>query len=107
MKAFLTAPDTKGRDTSVIAPSDTRHVYILTAGVAKTVTIPAGARIALFCGTGAFWVGYGGNTAIVPTTDITNGQAPELNPIARHVEGLGTMSLIAKDAAIVNVIFYS
>lgn len=90
----------------IIAPPEHRHAYMLSAGTAKAVTIPTGARIALFAienGTNVY-VAYG-RVATVPSADVTDGSAPELNPGAREVAAYATISLISATATIVVISF--
>ena len=91
--------------TQAIRQSDYINAKFLAAGTAETETVPAEARIVLFSSTGDFYL----NTravAVVPTNDITDGSAPEYNPIARLLVAGETMSLIASAACIVMMAYY-
>lgn len=105
MRSFRTYADAMGMASDVLEPSDTRHVIVLAAGVAKSVAVPAGAGTVLFAATGPFWVRYGGAAAL-PAADDLSGQAPELSPAARRVEGVATLGLVAPADAIVSLAWY-
>jgi hypothetical protein len=93
--------------SDIIYPSQYINAYVLAAGVAETVTKPTGARIAIFNSTGNFYVNWLGATAAVPSVDIITGLAPELNPVARDVSGQTTFSIIAPDACIVTIAYFT
>lgn len=59
---------------------------VLAASTAETITAPAGARFVLFSSTCDFYALTGG-TATVPSADVTNGSASELNPAAYALYG--------------------
>lgn len=93
------------KETIASAPFHVDNV-VLAANVAKTVTIPAGAGAVIFSGTKSFFVNWG-TTAAVPTEDITNGSGQELDPGAREIEGRTSFSVIAGEACILSLSFYS
>lgn len=105
MKSFQTLDDCMGRRTDVLNVSDTRHAVVLTAGVPKTVTVPVTAVRVLFAGTGNYWVAYD-TAAALPTGDVLNGQAPELNPGGRDIAGVTSLGLVAPKDCLVNLSFY-
>ena len=105
MISFITETDAMGRPTAVCPPPTSRMALRLTAGVPKNLAIPGDARIALFNGTGPFWVQYGAN-ATLPNTDVLTGAAPELAPAARNVQGIGSLGLIAPADCTVSIGFY-
>ena len=79
---------------------------VLAANTAETVTVPTGARIVLFSATDNFYMDTRTIPAVIPTADISNGTAPEFNPIARMVTAADTFSLIAPTACIVIMSWY-
>jgi len=85
--------------------SDNRNTLVLTANTAESIAVPEGAQIALFSATADFWADYD-NTAIVPSVDITNGTAPELNPTLRRLNNVSNISLISASAAKIQISFY-
>lgn len=78
---------------------------VLTANVAATYTLPTGAKYALFSANADFYVAYSG-TAAVPSSSITNGTAPELNPVLRQVDDLTSVSLISPNSCIITIAIY-
>jgi len=106
MKAIKTLTDAMGRATSAIEPSDWRHVVVLSPNVPKSVPVPEGARVVVLSADGDFWCRFGAS-AEVPTSDILDGSAPELNPISRSVVGVDTIGLAAGAGRVVNLIFYA
>lgn len=79
---------------------------VLVANVAKTYTVPTGAKSLLFSATTNFYVSYGG-TAAVPSVDVTNGTGVELNPVLRSLDSSTTaISIISPVACIVAIIAY-
>ncbi|SNS52583.1 MULTISPECIES: NAD/NADP transhydrogenase alpha subunit-like protein [unclassified Azospirillum] len=104
MQPFIIEADAMGRPSAVCAPPAFRMAVRLAAGVAKTVAVPAGARVALFSATGPFWVQYGAAAAL-PDADLLNGTAPELAPAARNVRGIGSLGLIAQADCTVSIGF--
>lgn len=82
------------------------NAYVLSAGVADTVTVPAGMRVAGFASTGNFYANFNGAVAAVPSVDITNGTASVLNPTVRCVVPAQTISIIAPTNCVVTVSFY-
>lgn len=105
MKSFLTVPDAMGRPTAALATSDSSQVIVLAANQAKLVTVPSGAGTVLFSATGDFWARFGA-AAAVPTGDIVDGTAPELNPAGRDVRGITSIGIAAPAACVVNLVFF-
>lgn len=77
----------------------------LSASTAESITVPNGARFAVFSATGDFYVNYS-TTATVPG-DVSDGTASELNPSVRDVYGLSSFSVISAGTPIITVAFYS
>lgn len=90
----------------VIFPAKYVNAYVLAANTAQPVTIPTGARVAMFSATSNFYVKFQG-AAAVPTVNVTNGSAPELNPTARDVTGYTTLSLVAPADSVVTICYFS
>lgn len=105
MQAFLLDDDVMGRASAVISPSSMRLVVTLAAGVAKSVAVPAGARRVMFNATGPLWVQYDEIPAL-PTDDILDGTAPELNPAARRIVGVTSLGLVAPAACQASLTFF-
>ena len=80
--------------------------FLLTASTAKEVTIPTGARYAIFSADADIWVRMGAEAAI-PAGDTVDGTASELNPEIRWVENETTISIISEQAAKVSIAFHS
>lgn len=79
--------------------------YVLTPGTNKAVTVPTGAKYAMFSADSDIWVNIGG-TAAVPTGDVTDGTGSALNPATRRVESGSTIGMISAYAAKVSIAFY-
>jgi hypothetical protein len=91
----------------VLFPPKYVNAYVLTGGsAATTINVPTGARVALFNSTGNFYVNWLAS-ASVPSTSITDGSGPELNPIARDISGYGSFSLVAPSDCIVTIAYFS
>ena len=85
---------------------DIYHYYGPT--VADTITVPAGARFALFSASADFFARYDGSAAVVPSSAVEDGTGSELNPIARSVKPGDTISIICAEATTtISVSFYS
>jgi hypothetical protein len=100
-----------GRDANmlphgdVIYPPKYVNAYVLAAGVATPVTIPTGARIAVFSSNTNFYVNWL-TTAAVPSANITDGSAPELNPVARDVSRYSSFSVVSPDACVLTIAYF-
>jgi len=79
--------------------------YVLVADTNKAVTVPTGARYAVFAANADIWVNVGG-TAAIPSGDVTNGTGSEFNPVVRWIEGESTIGVISAGAAKVSITFY-
>lgn len=91
--------------TQAISQSDHIDAAVLAANVAESFTVPAKAKLVVFSSTATFYLNTRG-TAVVPGNDITDGSAPEFNPIVRVVSPGDTLSLIASAACIVMMAYY-
>lgn len=105
MLDLLTLEDSMGRPTPTAALSDSRHVVALAAGQAKAVPVPQGARRVFVNATADVWVQYGA-AATLPTGDVLDGTAPELNPATRIVAGIASLGLVAPADCMVSLVFY-
>jgi hypothetical protein len=89
--------------------------YQLTAGVARTISIPAGAEFCFFncsSATGTALASYfmcdaSIATAAIPTGDVTNGTGVEYNTAMRCVRQLTGISVIAPTNSFLTCSFYS
>jgi hypothetical protein len=91
---------------AIVAPSQHVDAYVLAASVAQTVTVPAGARIAVFSCGADFLVNFQGAAAAVPAANITSGAAPELNPTVRDLTGQTSFSVIAETNCILTISYF-
>ena len=92
-------------DQTFAVPQGYVNNYVLTASTNKAVTIPTGARYAVFAASADIWVNVGG-TAAIPSGDVTDGTGSELNPVVRWIEGETTIGVISAYAAKVSIAFY-
>lgn len=106
MRGFRTLEDAMGRPTAALEPSDHRLAVLLSAGTPKSVAVPHDARIVVLNASGDFWCRFDG-TASVPTADVLDGTASELNPICRSVVGVSTIGLVAGRDCAVGLAFFS
>jgi hypothetical protein len=88
----------------IVAPSKHVDAYLL-SGTAKAITIPTGAKFAMFSCADNFYINFAG-TAVIPVGDVTNGSASELNPTVRNVDGYTSFSAIASSSCILTVAYY-
>lgn len=108
MKSFRIEPAQGGfGSTNAIPFSDQVMSRALVANTAESITVPTGARIAVFSANVDFFANST-TTATVPG-DVTDGSASILNPVARSVEGVTTISVItaASGGGIVQAAFYA
>ena len=92
---------------SLINQSDYIDFAILAADTKEDFTVPALAKAVLFSAIGDFYCLIGPSaSASVPAADITDGSAPELNPVAREVVAGETISLIASAGCRIMMAFY-
>lgn len=105
MRSFMMTSDAMGVASPVLVPSDHIVAVQLAPGLPKTVNAPAEATLVLFSATAPFWAKIGA-AAAVPTGDILDGSAPELNPVGRTLAGATLIGLAAAQACTVNLVFY-
>ncbi len=87
-----------------LPPSDHCNSLELVSGQAESVSIPDGAKYALFASTGDFYANYR-TDADVPE-DVTDGSASELNPTMRYVIGIQNISLVAPADCSVTISYF-
>lgn len=84
--------------------------FVLAAGVAETVTVPAGARVVYFSTTADFWVRFSNDSplpaAAVPSADVTDGTGSVFNPRSRDVTSFSQFSIISDYAAKLSLSWY-
>lgn len=97
--------DRRGLPIDAIPQSDTIATRVLTAGAAKTITVPASAGYVVFACNNDFYANTSG-TAAVPSGDLDTG-ASELNPVVRKVASGSTISVISASNCILTASFYS
>ncbi|WP_293862530.1 hypothetical protein [uncultured Alsobacter sp.] len=82
----------------------------LSANTPKRYEIPAGAKSISFSADGDFYALYGGSSVVtsIPSDDVTDGSAAELNPMARRLpDGITHISLVAPAATRVTISAWS
>ena len=78
---FEMMPDALGHTTTQVIPAGRfTPNYALTANVAKTITVPAGANWVIFSAQANLWVNFNGGAAVVPSVDVLDGSGSYYNP---------------------------
>lgn len=107
MNSLVIGRDNNGSvDASSIQLCDYINVYILSPGVSVDITIPAGARHMLFSSCAQVWLSVGAGSAEIPTTDITDGSGPFLNPYMVTVSHGEVYSIVSGTGGELMVAFY-
>ncbi len=91
------------------------NVYVLTAGIARSISIPAGAEFAFFNSSNTagsanatfFLCDASISTATIPSADILNGTGAEFMTTMRNVRNVAAISVIAPVNSLFYVSFYS
>jgi len=104
LESFKIFRNYSGDQTHAISKGTVNN-YVLTASTNKAVTVPTGARYAVFAATADIWVRVGG-VAAIPSGDVTDGSGSELNPVVRWIESETTIGVISAYAAKVSIVFY-
>lgn len=78
---------------------------VLAASTAETNAVPSGATKVFFAATGNFFARPDG-TVTVPSADVTDGTAGEINPTVWDVSGVTNIMVIADSAITVTLSFY-
>ncbi len=88
--------------------SDWIDARVLAANTAVTFQAPAGARFVLFSADGDFYcrTASASTAAAVPTADVTDGTAAELNPAMRFIGDMEFISVIANAPRVVTMQFF-
>lgn len=105
MITLKTINPTDSRSVFAINQSDHVDVRILTADTHKSHTIPAEAKFVLFSADNPFYCKLG-DTATIPTGDITDGSGSERNPAFRAIGDATTIGLISETANKITMLFY-
>lgn len=105
MKPLFLARE-NGNNTFARPTSDFVDARVLAAGVAEVHTVPAGADFVIFSADNNFYAKPGAVVPTVPSVDVTDGSAPELNPGVWSLEGVTQIRLIAPLATVVTMSFY-
>lgn len=95
-----------GNMTYALRPATCVLARSLAASTAESITVPSGARFALFSATGDFYANYTTTATVPGDTAITDATASELNPAMRFISGVTTISVIATAAAVLTVAFW-
>jgi hypothetical protein len=103
MKALTMENASNGGTVYSIPVSDSIQGGDLVANTAQDITVPAGARVAIFACSTDFWL-KAGTTAAIPTT--FGASDAELNPVSRNVAEGDVLSVIAGEAAKFSVVFF-
>ncbi len=109
MKNFVIEYDGNRQNSGAYPQSDVIYNVALTSGAMKTVARPAGAIIVVFSKsspTGNFYCRFDG-TVTVPSGDIIDGSAGEVNPIIRSLVGASTINLISDANMNITLAFYT
>ena len=100
----------KGQTTLIPPFPDYVDARVLAATVAETITPPAAASVIALCATDDCWVDPSG-TAVVPSTDVTDGTAAFLLPAGVWMylvlSGQTSCSIISEAAAKVSIMYYA
>lgn len=93
------------RELSCLPFSDHINAVALSAGAAKQISVPDGARFVIFSSTADFYVRSDGQAATVPG-DTSDGTACELNPTMRYLADAAGLSVISSASCVVTTAFY-
>jgi hypothetical protein len=72
----------------------------------ESITPPSDAKYVIFSSEAAFWVRKDA-AATVPSGDVTDGTASELNPAGYDIEGVTTIQIISETAQNVSLAYYN
>lgn len=92
--------------SSVLSPPAPSYIngVLLAANVAESITVPTGAKFAMFNATADFYARYTGTAAVI--SDTTDGTGSELNPTVRTLAVGDTISVISGETCYLTVAFY-
>lgn len=105
MKPLTIDSGSNGHSSFSIPVSTDINGAALGIATAESITIPSGAKFAVFSATGDFYAKYNGTAVVI--TDVTDGTGSELNPTVRSLLPADTISIISPAACNVTVSFYS
>jgi hypothetical protein len=93
---------------SFITQSDYIEAKALSAGAAERITVPTGAKFALFSGSDNFAAKAGGSSVEAAwPSDTTDGSASMLNPAGLVlIEGQTHISVVSNSSMVLTVAFY-
>jgi hypothetical protein len=87
--------------------SDHIDALVLAAATAESIRVPSGAtRLMAVCSETVFYMKLDG-TATIPSGDVTDGTASELQPGLRYLDGAASVSVISPDASVVTLSWYA
>ena len=92
-----------------VQQSDTIYAIVLVANTSQQIAIPSGANFVVCAASGAadFYMKFVNAAIAVPSANIVDGTAPELNPLVRSCSGKSYISLVSGAACTVTLAFYS
>jgi hypothetical protein len=99
-----------GSFAPVIKPTTYTVTKTLAADTAEYITVPAGAKYAVFGASTSFMARYNATAAGTDAAsfgDQTPDNAHEMNPTQRFLQGVAEISVISKAACELSVTFYS
>jgi hypothetical protein len=105
MKPLLIRRDGNNTNTFGRPAPDYVKNLVLEAATNKAVTIPAGAKFAVFSSDGNFYARPDA-AAAVPGADVTDGTGSEINPTIWEVENLTSINLAGSAGRVVSIAFY-
>jgi len=104
MNKLIVPSCAEGSNTLSVPAPETINGVVLAANIAESVTVPSGARYALFNATADFYAKYSGTATVI--TDTTDGSGSELNPTLRTLGTGDTISVISGETCYLTVAFY-
>lgn len=92
---------------TALSVNSTTHIdnYVLAGNVAQSVTKPTNGNYVIFSADGDFYAAYD-RTASTGSTGITDGTGSELNPVARDVRSVTTISINSTAARKISAMWY-
>ena len=97
-----------GGDTYARPPVTYVTNHVLAAATRESITVPAGAKVAIFSATADFFAKAddGSSNVAVPGSDVTDGTGQELNPTVWDVENVDTIGIIASATPTLSICWY-
>ena len=108
MKNFVIEYDGNRQNSGAYPQSDVIYNVALSSGIMKSISRPAGSIIVVFSHTSVnnLYCRFDG-TVTVPSGDILDGTAGEVNPTIRSLVGASTINLIADGDMNVSLSFFT